>query len=314
MSSIASSKRGRPNSAKNEEYVTIVGDFRPYIHAWWDERPTDYAAERNKVRDRMRHPLPEESVFEIELDCLSTSNWSEVVELDETLSVPKSTQLKRGAINVFRYTLMTFNRQTVVAHRFVVADNDATVVDLVSARTASESEIRAALEVGAESDEVDDAPEPAPAPTFKRLERNEGDSRLGFTIGKPERQIRTAPRWTTVGFHLASPQIIGRIGLLSVVRGSLEIAVFNAAGEKLIHADRFTNNIASFDEVRIPAGDNLLAFRGVVEGQGSFNYPNSLVLVGELPERPNLDAILAGPCANSSDYRCAVPVFQFGAL
>lgn len=109
------------------------------------------------------------------------------------------------------------------------------VLDLNRARTATESEIRDALDY-----EPEPVKPPAPvAPVYKRIERKADDaaSYLGFALEPGERiPVKLAAAWTVVGLHLASPQVIGRIAVslnFPPQSGSyLELSLFNASGDR----------------------------------------------------------------------------------
>jgi len=303
VSSIASSRRGRPTGAKDSDFVTIVADFRPTIHSCWRERFGEL-------------PDPGE-IFELQVDCLSPADrwWNEKIQLDATLAVPKDSKIPNGPIPVFCYTLT--NRSGVIDERHIVAGEDTTTLNLISARTASEEEIHQALH-WTPPEREEDYEQPS-EPTFKRLERTEGDSAsyLGFSLGANDRAIRLSPgRWTVVGFHLVTPQVVGRISTSLAFQGHdrLDLRLFNSCGTRVLHLE--LNGKICFDEIRLDAGDYLLAFRcaGPMEGRGGYNYPHSRV-IPDLPERPLLNDIVLWPArSNEPDEvlgQCAVPAFHF---
>lgn len=74
-----------------------------------------------------------------------------------------------------------------------------------------------------------------------------------------------------------------------------------------------TSPTTQFDQIRLEAGDTLLAFRcvrGALTGEGSYRHPNSR----SLPPKPDLDALLWGQSEQlGPEVRCAVPAFHFSS-
>jgi len=323
MSSIASSKRGRPNTARDDDYLTVVGDFRSVIYKWrgWEEQPqssvTDSAAQRERMREEMQLTADEE--FELRVDCMSRKDYEAPIELDrETLGVPAGVKISRGPVGVYRYELFRVGViRFSLEERFLRIEDDAETLDLVSARNATEAEIRRALNWTPPPPE----PEPAaPEPTFNRLPRSADDpcSYLGFSLGKNERDIRCLPgHWAAVAFNLASAQVIGHVSVSLEFQSNdlMELRLFTATGvcklQLELRGDR------KFDQVRLPAGDLLLAFRcaGPMEGRGSHAFPHSR-LIRTLPEKPDLNSLVLWPQPDTEEITgvsCAVPVFTFGS-
>lgn len=304
MSSISSAKKGRRNVTRGGDSellpneVRCIGNMRSLIYSAKGEAPDD--------------------TYAIEIDCLSSPEPSVFVDLDEKLCVPEDTFVERGlGPQVYRYRLSCGRwPKEVFEVAYCVHEGDENVLDLRTARVASEDEVRAALDF-----EPEPVKPPAPvAPAFKVIPCKAGDaaSRLGFKIEPSEHlPVKLSPGFTVIGFHLASPQIIGRIQTsLTFAPHSnayVELSVFDAAGDRKLYIE-LTSPTARSDQLRLEAGDHMVVMRcvrGAIEGSGSYKYPNSRVLA-ELPERPLLDNILweqsdqLGP-----EVRCAVPCFEF---
>ena len=140
---------------------------------------------------------------------------------------------------------------------FVTLDSDAAVLDLDRARIASESEIREALDF--EPEPVKAAP--ALIPNYKRLERQPGDSFLGFSVGSGDERIKLAKGVTIRAFHLPSSMVIGRIRVSLDFRpmqnSYVEVSLYDAMGNRHLLIER-TSPEVQFNQVRIPEGDNML--------------------------------------------------------
>lgn len=299
--SLASSRRGRPNNRRDSDAdlalntIRVVGSFRSEIYASLGELPS--------------------GVFEILVDCVSSPDVGEFIELDDTLSIPDDEAIERGPVPVFKYQLFK-NRTAMLEDGYVVLDDDAAVLDLNCARIATESEIREALAF-----EPEPIKPPAPvAPVYKIIPRTADDvaSRLGFRIEPGEHlPVKLAAAYTVVGFHLPSAQIIGRIQTSLTFpphsNAYLELSVYDAAGDRRLYVE-MTSPTIQLDQLRLEAGDHLLVFRcknGALEGSGSYHHPNARV-VASLPTRRDIDTLLWGDQSDMAPgIRCAVPCFEW---
>jgi hypothetical protein len=302
--SLASNRRGRLNNRRDSDAdlapntVRVVGQFRCEIYATLGELPS--------------------GVFEILVDCLSSPDVGEFIGLDDTLSIPDDTTIERGPIPVFKYQLFK-NRTAMLGDGYVVLDVNSPVLDLNHARTATEQEISEAL--GWERP-TPPKPVPAPSPAYKRVDRqpNDNASYLGFRIQPGEqRPIKLAAGWTCVAFNLPVAQIVGRLDVslnFPPASGSyLELSLYDAAGERRLFVE-MTSPETQFNQVRLDAGDHMIAFRcvrGAIEGSGSYRSPNSRV-ISTLPEHPVVDSILLHQSEQlGPEVRCAVPAFHFAS-
>lgn len=157
--SLASSRRGRPNNRRDSDAdlapntIRVVGSFRSEIYASLGELPS--------------------GVFEILVDCVSSPDVGEFIELDDTLSIPDDTTIERGPIPVFKYQLFK-NRTAMLGDGYVVLDDNSPVLDLNHARIASEQQIAEAL--GWER-----PARPKPAPVVYRQIPRTNDGRVTST-------------------------------------------------------------------------------------------------------------------------------------
>ena len=300
--SLSSARKGRPNNARNEDEnlgdrLRVVGNFRDTIHEIVGVG-VDY------------------DTFFVRVELVAGREAPISANLDENLAIEDGTTVPRGALSVYRWELIQVvdgGREFEVAAEYVVAQ-DAPVLDLVRAPIASEAEIAEAV--------AWEPPEPAPpAPiVFKTIARQPGDSFLGFAIGSHEQQrIDLAARWTVLGFHVPSPQVVGKLKVsVDFVSfcGRMRVRVFDAAGESLLDIN-MSSDEERFDHVRLPAGDYLLALRpsSSLTGTGSYYYRNARTLTN-LPEKPRLDEVLwpnEDSFMEGNAPRCGVPHVLFSS-
>jgi hypothetical protein len=289
--SIASSRKGRPNQAKDSDYLDITADFEMTIRNW-------------RLAERLDFE-PDE--FELEIRCLAGDVEEEPIGLNQFFIV--DSRIRRGPVPVYKFALISANRGLVLS-RLIAVDDEEGPADLLSCKDATQEEIDEAL---AYVPEPEPEPQPvAPAPTFTRIPRTNGDSAsyLGFEFGgRDERSIRLPQCWQALGFHLASPQIIGAV---SAVPG-LQLKLFDAWGNLLLESFQSMETVRFDQQRRLESGDYLLAFYGPGrEARGTYVHPNARLLADE-PTKPSLDDILWGPGERVCGQQLAVPVFRFGA-
>ena len=299
--SLSSARKGRPNNARNEDEnlgdrLRVVGNFRDTIHEIVGVG-VDY------------------DTFFVRIDLVAGRESPVSANVDENLALEDDVTVPRGALSVYRWELIQVvdgGREYEVAAQYVVAD-DAPVLDLIRAKVASEEEIAAAL--------AWEPPAPLPpAPiVYRTLSRQTGDSYLGFSIGPTHGQVRVdlPAKWTVLGFHVPSPHVIGRVKAsvdFPSFCGRMRLCVFDTSGNALLDVD-MNSDEEKFDQIRLAAGDYLLALRpsSGITGTGSYYYRNARTL-NALPEKVLLDEILFPEEEFwEGNVRCGVPTVFFSS-
>lgn len=306
MASISSTRKGRANALRSDDAaiwddgkIRVVGDFRQAVYEALGQTPRS------------------EGEIQVDLDSMSSQEVGEVIPLDDTLSIPQDLTIVRDVVGVYRYRLSGTWGRSLLEERYIVIGEDDRVLDLIKSRTATEQEIYSALHF---EPPREFKPQPV-LPVYARIERKPDDnaSFLGFTVGRDDKKIKTAPGWTIQPFHLPTAQVVGRVKISLEFRplesDSLELAVFTAYGDRLLHIQMAAPE-QQFDAVRFPAGDNFIAFRSpsALAGMGSYRSPNS-TLTNTLLDRPSLDALLWPDCKPdvAPNLEPAVPKFEFSA-
>lgn len=303
-SSIASSRRGRPTSSRNGDFISLSSDFETVIAEW--RRTEGLTFDANDE-------------FEVDVVCLAGgtetgTHWGidGVAELNEFYVL--NINIRRGpdGINVYKLKVTESTRGNVVMVRTVIIDSDGEEdVDILTCPLATPEEISAALNWEPE-------PEPAPEPEpvkLRRIPRNPdepGVSHMGFTISGAEQRVRLTGKWTCAGFYLDGVKVIGNV-LVPGATGCVEMKVFDADGNLRLSTHVFRDRPTEFDAERLERGDYLLAFRAESgsEASGSYSFPNCR-MIAELPDKPVIDEILFRPQEWDSG-RTAVPKFVFTA-
>ena len=170
-SSIASSRRGRPNAARSDEYFEITGDFTAAVAEWRRSQDDDEARQEMTLR----------------VGCVSDGCDETNVTLLPDCSIPPETKVRCGPTSVYGYTLESAGSE--IDSRCVWLDgSEEQPINLCEAAWASFAQVSAAR---------DWKPAPPPPPTYKRLPRQPGDSFLGFAVGSGAESIKLAPGgWT----------------------------------------------------------------------------------------------------------------------
>jgi len=312
VSSISSSRKGRPNAARDADYLEVRGNFRQEIYRWrgWEDSPA-------RMREEMQLEGGEE-LFEVVIDCLALKGFEPPITLDpQTLSVPEGSKISKGPVPIYRFHLSRIGAlKHDLAEVFVTIPDDAEILDLNAARTATESEIKAA--VSYEPPPPEPEPEP-PAPVYNRIPRMENDSAsyLGFSLGRDEKTIRSSQNWVLLAFNLPVPQVVGHVAVSFSFQAhdEMDLRVFDALGDCVLQKHLRGSREISIDQTKLGPGDYLIAFKcSVMEGGGSYNPPHSRSLPGKLPERPILNDLILWPTPDESDEwlgQCGVPLFEF---
>jgi hypothetical protein len=283
MSSISSSRKGRPNEARDSDNILLTGNFRATIRDWqksWPNPPSDELAYR-----RLDEQQPDE--FTLTVDCMNKAYEAESIALVDR-QIPAETKIKRGPVDTYRVTLDA-GRQRLLDRHIVIAAGELTV-DVTEAVEATNEQVDAALSWTPEPPK----PAPAPKPVFTRIPRTPDvqASYLGFQISRDERAIRTLGRFSWAAFNLSSPQVVGRVSVSLTIPPLSEpkpkLLIFDAFGRPVL-AVELSSNAVQFDQVQLPSGDYLaiLDSPNAIEGYGS-RQPHAGV-VSELAETPILD-------------------------
>ena len=307
MASISSSRKGRRNLERDEDVAVlesnrlrIVGDMRETIHD-------------------LVGPGVDPETFEIRVDGVASREREVSASLDETLAVEDGATVPRSAFPVYRWELLrnVDGQEVEIASRYIIADGETAVLDLVKAPIATEAEIAEAV-----AWQPPAPPQPAPR-VYGTIPRqaNDAASYLGFAIGPTHGQVRIdlPARWTVVGFHVSSPQVVGKLKVsVDFVSfcGRMRVCIYDAAGESLLDIN-MSSDEERFDHVRLPAGDYLLALRpsSSLTGTGSYYYRNARTLTN-LPEKPRLDEVLwpnEDSFMEGNAPRCGVPHVLFSS-
>ena len=297
--SLASARKGRPNQARNDDEslgdkLRVVGNFRDTIH-------------------ELVGLGVDPETFAVRIDLVAGREPAISATLDDTLTMEDGIHVSRGVFPIYRWDLLQYvdGQELERTSRYIVADGETAVLDLVNAPIASEAQIAEAV--------AWQPPAPAPpAPiVFKTIARQPGDSFLGFAIGSHEQQrIELPAKVTVAGFHVQSSQVVGKIKVLADFNPfcQMRVQIFNAAGESLLNLEMRKDEMR-FDQIRLPAGDYLLALRpsSSLTGTGSFYYRNARTL-NALPEKVLLDEILFPEEEFwQGNARCGVPSVFFSS-
>jgi len=307
MASISSSRKGRRNLERDEDVAVlesnrlrIVGDLRETIH--------DLAG-----------PGVDPETFEIRVDGVASREREVSASLDETLAVEDGATVPRSAFPVYRWELLrnVDGQEVEIASRYIIADGETAVLDLVKAPIATEAEIAEAV-----AWQPPAPPQPAPR-VYGTIPRqaNDAASYLGFAIGPTHGQVRVdlPAKWTVLGFHVPSAHVIGRVKAsvdFPSFCGKMRLCVFDTSGNALLDVD-MNSDEEKLDQIRLAAGDYLLALRpsSGITGTGSYYYRNARTLTN-LPEKPLLDEVLwpnEDHFMEGNAPRCGVPFVLFSS-
>jgi hypothetical protein len=177
---------------------------------------------------------------------------------------------------------------------------------------------------------TDDAVEPVeppkpPAPVYEQIDRIPGDnaSYLGFQCGSSQaKPIIILNHWYMFATHLASPQVISRLGVsadidLDFHGTTLEVAIYTPQGTQLFRREMHNSN-ERFDAVKLPASDLLIAYRSQSGCNATGQYDNfeHYCTLAELPAVPLLDELILSPKSDGPKRfpgQCAIPTFKFSS-
>jgi len=305
-SSLASARRGRPNGARNDDHISIVGDFRDLIRDWQREQRDARRPWLIDASADLQYRLLEgeqQPEYTLTIDGINKLAEYEVIQLTDDLRIPDGTRIKRAPVTCYRVELTCESRGKMIDSRCICIDADQLTANVLEAPLADDSQIAEALNWRPP------APVAPPAPVYRRLARQPGDSALGFTLGKDERPIRLSAPITWQAFHLASAQIVGRLSIAldisPLVSPKPVLRLFTADGTQVLEVELANANMR-FDAIRLQPGDHLLVIgsQSSLEGRGcQLQHSGSCA---ELSERPQLDNLLPGSGA-------PIPKIEFGA-
>jgi len=297
MSSISSSRKARPNTARDSDYVTVTGDFRSVIDEDRVRRglpktiltPFDYWKGRQRRTDEIDADAPDEFVLRIQ----NLAGDEVSVTLDGDYRVPPGTKIPRTSPMVLSYELnCPADYHRIIAHSWIRFGGDGSV-DISALPALTQDEIRAALKEYDHS--LPAPPEPSPLPSFRRSPRVRGDSasRLGFSVGGGTEAIDLPGSWAYYVFHLPRAIYVGRVATTvdwnSDLKQVVRVKLFNAFGE-LVLETALEGGDAVFDDLRIEEGDYVICYSGSgvrgTGGGGANRFP-----YGTVPMHVKLDEL-----------------------
>lgn len=138
MASIASSRRGRPNTARDSDYIEIYSDLQLILDNF----------------KRAEHIDREEIEYRLSITCVkgegTGSNWGWQPYLTvNSFSICGPEKIRRGEVNVYKVELraVTLDSETVIMLRHIIIPDDAEEpIDVCQCREATPEEIAAALD------------------------------------------------------------------------------------------------------------------------------------------------------------------------
>lgn len=273
MSSISSSRKNRPTDARDEDYITIAGDFRAVIAQFYDRlsqpRPltaADYWKQRQRTMVSEEDFADTRDHFSLIIDALAdeTSDFH-VIELDENYSVPAGSKIRRVQPLLYRYTInCTSQSRPVTDDRCVeiLSDN----LDISQLPEVPNEQLFAKLkEFKAAEEAAETAAVPAPPPRRQAAAVADANC-VGFVPGAslasgvcdasvvfpPANTWPPTHYFGALRFHLPTKTVVGTVNgcLRGAGTSELIIALYDGAGNRVLQTSlgvewNSGNNIAT---------------------------------------------------------------------
>lgn len=138
MSSIASSRRGRPNTARDSHYVQVTGDFQQVIENWM----------------RIEGVGREAVEYRLELVCVRGGEsgthwgWNDYATLNDFF-ILSEVNVRRGEVPIYKMSLVGAEadcERTILLRHIIIPADAEEPVDVCQCREATPEEIAAALD------------------------------------------------------------------------------------------------------------------------------------------------------------------------
>jgi len=296
VSSISSSRRGRENDDRNENYFEIRADFSQLIGDWQEQmgQPRTFMTAADYARQRMRQLAQDadefRDTFSLTITPLTDAPETTIV-LDESLRIPAGTKVRREQPMIFAWSLSCDTQSRyVTSDKWCRFDGAAESIDILQQPELSEDEIRAEMKERQQREIerqriLNEPPPPPPRRAPVAAEANVNvtgfipGANLGFPlVAEGDISIREYDPYPgniepdnglfgTLTFHLSTPLAVAAVAANitgSVMSGRMPIAVYDSTGKRLfqvrIHTDGGPASVVLKNPVTLTPGCYKLAW------------------------------------------------------